>query len=64
MAKETARGRAIGVYYLIRGMVVFPASLVGGWLWKLNHQLPFYVAFLVGIVAFLAYAVWGKGEKT
>jgi MFS family permease len=63
MAHETTRGRAIGMYYLIRGLVVFPASLVGGWLWTINHQLPFYVAFLVGVAGCMAYGAWSLGEK-
>jgi MFS family permease len=50
LAKQSARGRAVGVYYLIRGLVVFPASLVGGWLWKYRTDLPFYTAFFVGMV--------------
>lgn len=64
LAKETARGRAVGQYYLIRGLVVFPASIVGGWLWTMNNRLNFYVAFLVGTLGFLVYAAWGPSEKT
>jgi MFS family permease len=64
LAQATTRGRAVGMYYLIRGLVVFPASLIGGWLWTINAQLPFYMAFLVGVAGFLAYAVWGPGEKS
>ncbi len=64
LAEETARGRAVGMYYLIRGLVVFPASLVGGWLWTITPQLPFYVAFLLGVVGVAAYALWGPGEKS
>ncbi len=63
LAHATARGRAVGMYYLVRGLVVFPASLVGGWLWTINTQLPFYVAFGVGVVAALTYAAWGASEK-
>jgi MFS family permease len=63
LAKETARGRAIGMYYLMRSLVVFPASLVGGWLWKIDPKFVFYAAFVVGIVAFLVYAVWGPGGE-
>ncbi|MGB8658234.1 MAG: MFS transporter [Candidatus Zixiibacteriota bacterium] len=62
LAKETARGRAVGMYYLIRGLVVFPASLVGGWLWTMNARMPFYAASLIGAVGFVTYAFWGPGE--
>jgi MFS family permease len=62
LSNMAIRGRAVGMYYLVRGMAVFPASLVGGWLWARSPQLPFYVAFGVGVAGFLAYALWGPGE--
>ena len=62
LAAETARGRAVGMYYLFRGLVVFPASLVGGWLWTLDRTLPFYAAFAVGVAGCAAYAAWGPGR--
>jgi MFS family permease len=62
LAHEVARGRAVGLYYLIRGLVVFPASLVGGWLWMRNPQRPFYLAFFIGVVGFIVYALWGPGD--
>jgi MFS family permease len=58
LVKETARGRAVGMYYLIRGLAVFPASLVGGVLWQLGPPWPFYAAFLVGVAGFLSFAFW------
>jgi MFS family permease len=63
LAHATARGRAVGMYYLVRGLVVFPASLVGGWLWTIDAQLPFYMGFGIGVVAVLTYAVWIASEK-
>lgn len=63
LAQETIRGRTVGMYYLVRGLVVFPASMVGGWLWTINHQLPFYIASMLGMAGFLTYAVWGLAEK-
>jgi hypothetical protein len=63
LAAAAVRGRAVGLYYLIRGLVLFPASLVGGWLWTRNAQWPFYAAFLVGVAGFLAYALWGPGDQ-
>jgi len=63
LAPETARGRAVGMYYLIRGLVVFPASIVGGWLWTINNQLPFYIAFVAGVVGVIIYAIVGPNAK-
>jgi len=35
LAAAGARGRAVGLYYLLRGLAVFPSALVGGRLWTL-----------------------------
>jgi MFS family permease len=63
LASPTARGRAVGLYYLVRGLVVFPASLVGGWLWLRSYEWPFYAAALVGAGGFLVYTLWGPGDQ-
>ncbi|MBI5227160.1 MFS transporter [Candidatus Micrarchaeota archaeon] len=57
LAQESARGRVIGVYYLIRGFAVFPASLIGGWLWTINPVFPFYVASILGFTGVIFYAL-------
>jgi MFS family permease len=63
LSPASARGRAVGMYYLIRGLAVFPASLVGGWLWTISHQLPFVTAFVVGMVGLLVYGAWGPKDS-
>lgn len=62
LASAGARGRAVGLYYLIRGLAVFPASLAGGWLWTIDRRLPFYAAFAVGVVGCLVHARWGPED--
>jgi MFS family permease len=57
LADAAQRGRMVGVYYFTRGLVVMPASLVGGMLWRLDPQTPFFVAAgvcLLGLVLLLA----------
>jgi MFS family permease len=61
LAAAGARGRAVGLYYLIRGLAVFAAPLLGGWLWTLDRRLPFYAGFAVGVAGFLVHARWGPG---
>lgn len=56
LAHESLRGRSVGIYYLVRGLAVFPASILGGWLWSMNARLPFLAAFGVGIVGVIIYA--------
>ncbi|MDH5754699.1 MAG: MFS transporter [Candidatus Bathyarchaeota archaeon] len=56
LAPKEARGSAIGLYYLIRGLTVTPASFIGGLLWLWTPQVPFFTAFLIGIAGtFLFY---------
>lgn len=59
LAAAGARGRAVGLYYLLRGLAVFPASLVGGWLWTLDRRWHFFAAFAVGVAGALVHARWG-----
>jgi MFS family permease len=59
LASPQTRGRVVGMYYLLRGLAVFPASLVGGWLWALNPQWPFFAACVLGAAGFLFYLLWG-----
>jgi MFS family permease len=68
LSPQEARGRSVGAYYLARGLAVFPASFVGGWLWTFDPRVPLYAAFAVGVVGFGFYAVWesnaaGAGDR-
>jgi MFS family permease len=62
LAAPHARGRAVGVYYLVRGLAVFPASLAGGWLWTLDRRWPLYAAFAVGVAGCAVHALWGPSD--
>lgn len=56
LAPEEARGNAVGLYYLIRGLTVTPASFIGGLLWLWAPQVPFFIAFAIGVAGtFLFY---------
>jgi MFS family permease len=44
LADAAQRGRMVGAYYFTRGLVVMPSSLIGGLLWQLAPQTPFFVA--------------------
>ena len=56
LATQSMIGRSVGMYYLARGIGVFPAALVGGWLWTLHPAAPFYTAGAVGLLGLLLYA--------
>ena len=55
LAEAPVRARTVGLYYLLRGFSVFPASLIGGWLWTIDPQMPFYAAFVIGLLGAFFY---------
>jgi MFS family permease len=61
LADAAQRGRMVGVYYFTRGLVVMPASLIGGLLWNLTPQTPFFVA--AGI-CLLGVALMATGRRS
>jgi MFS family permease len=63
LAGKAARGRVVGLYYLIRGFVVFPASLLGGWLWTRDVRLPFETAAVFGLLGLLFFLIRGKDPR-
>ena len=50
------RARSVGVYYLVRSVVIAPAALVGGLLWEVSPGLPFWVAGGIGLGGVLLFA--------
>src|SRR5262249_20669643 len=63
LAPEAVRGRAVGLYYLLRNLAVVPAALLGGLLWRVaGPESMFYAAFAAGAAGFAFYALWGPAE--
>jgi MFS family permease len=63
LAHESVRGRAIGMYYLIRNLSILPTALLGGLIWStLGPEYVFYIAFGIGVLGFLTYALWGTAD--
>jgi len=60
LAHESYRGRVVGVYYLIRGLVTIPASLLGGFLWQSNYSWPFFLGSLTSGLGLALYAISPK----
>jgi MFS family permease len=57
LADPRRRGRTTGLYYLVRGLAITPAALVGGVLWGVRPELPFIVAGAFGLLGALVFAV-------
>jgi MFS family permease len=55
LADPTRRGRTVGLYYLTRSLSITPASVIGGFLWKINPTIPFYVSCVIGLAGTLIF---------
>jgi MFS family permease len=50
LARADRKSVDIGAYYFTRGLAVFPASIVGGLLWRVSPHLTFFAAAAVALV--------------
>ena len=57
LARVDRKSVDIGAYYFTRGLIVFPASMVGGLLWRISPHLTFLVAAAVALVGGLIFAL-------
>ena len=55
-AEPHLRARSVGLYYLIRSLSISPAAAVGGLLWKLAPQTPFFAAGVIGLIGAFVFA--------
>lgn len=61
LAAPERRGQQVGLYYLLRGLAVFPASLIGGLLYaRISAQAPFWASGAVAGVGALLFVLWGR----
>jgi MFS family permease len=56
LADPQTRARTVGLYYLVRSFSITPASAIGGLLWRIRPQIPFFTAGVIGIVGTLLFA--------
>lgn len=56
-AKENVRARSVGLYYLVRSLLITPAAAVGGLLWTISPQAPFIVAGVIGLIGTFVFAM-------
>jgi MFS family permease len=57
LARSERKSVDVGAYYFTRGLVVFPASVVGGLLWRLSPHLTFFAAAAVALVGTIIFAL-------
>lgn len=58
LSPRDTRGRAVGLYYAVRGFAVAGAAGIGGVLWTIRPSLTFYAATLLGAAGTLWAALW------
>ncbi len=57
LAEEAHRGRVVGLYYLIRGMVTIPAPFLGGLLWQQTNSWPLLLGGAISGLGLVLYAI-------
>ena len=55
-SQDNIRARSVGLYYLLRSLSITPAAAIGGMLWKVDPQVPFITAGIIGLVGTLVFA--------
>jgi MFS family permease len=55
LAEPVVRARTVGLYYLVRGVAIAPAAIVGGLLWTRSAVAPFAVAGAIGLAGTLLF---------
>jgi len=55
--RPDVRARGVGLYYLIRSVVIAPAATIGGLLWTTEPALPFMLAGGIGLVGTALFAL-------
>lgn len=56
-AEPHLRARTVGLYYLIRSLSISPSAAIGGLLWRIAPQTPFFLAGIVGMIGALVFAL-------
>ena len=57
LAEPALRARVVGMYYLGRSLAIAPAAFVGGLLWHVSPEIPFYAASVFGGIGVIAFVV-------
>ncbi|MBI4147084.1 MFS transporter [Candidatus Woesearchaeota archaeon] len=57
------RGTAIGLYNFMMGLVYLPASLIAGFLWKINSDYAFVFGAVIAVIALLFFSLRARNNK-
>ena len=56
------RGQMIGVYYLVRDLLVSTGAILGAWLWKVGPGANFLGAAAFGFCGTVVYLIALRGQ--
>ncbi len=60
-AERGAGGRVTGSYYFVRGAIVIPSGVLGGFLWEfVNPEISFVIASIIGMIGVAYFVVFGE----
>ncbi|RQG94055.1 MFS transporter [Natrarchaeobius chitinivorans] len=60
-AERGAGGRVTGSYYFVRGAIVIPSGVLGGFLWQfVDPEVSFTIASVVGLIGVAYFAIYGQ----
>lgn len=62
LARDDAKARTFGTYYLFRDVIVSIAALSSAFLWNISPATNFIVAFAFGVLGTILFAAYGKDE--
>ena len=62
LAREDAKARTFGTYYLFRDVIVSIAALSSALLWNISPEVNFLVAFGFGVLGTIQFAIYGRDE--
>ena len=60
LAPENRKAAMFGLYYLMRDVIVSVAAFGGAFLWQIEPQVNFVVAFACGVLGTILFAVRGR----
>ncbi|WP_255166965.1 MFS transporter [Natrononativus amylolyticus] len=60
-AERGAGGRVTGSYYFVRGAIVIPSGVLGGFLWEfVNPEISFTIASVIGMIGVAYFVIFGE----
>jgi MFS family permease len=57
LTEKGRRGRTVGLYYVKSSLATAPAALIGGLLWSIRPDTPFFVACFLGLLGTVIFIV-------